>query len=194
MNEIIQLKIKLQQTEPVICRQIQVSHNTSFFELHNIIQITMGWQNYHLFEFRYDDYIISLPNPDSFDFDNVKIIDCREIALAQILTEELETILYVYDFGDGWRHEITVEKFIPKATKTKYPICIAGEMQCPPEDCGGVHGFHEMLTVLQSKKHNQKQEYFEWLGHEFIPSEFDLTGINKQLSKIKEYIKKVYGK
>ena len=85
---------------------------------------------------------------------------------------ELHSMLYSYDYGDGWEHEIRFEGMFPKAIGTKYPICLSGELACPPEDVGGMGGFHEYVKIMSDKKHPEYQDYLEWRG-KFNPNKFE---------------------
>lgn len=182
MEDIVQIKITLQDTKPVIWRRIQVKKNITFFELHNTIQIAMGWKNSHMFEFRGNGYSICLPDEMYSEMSmGEEIHDVIETKLSSILKEVNQTLEYEYDFGDGWEHEILVEKFLPIDTSVRYPNCIDGGMNCPPEDCGGTHGFYYLMSVIKDKKHPEHNETIEWLDGGYNPNEFDLEETNKRL-------------
>ena len=135
MNEIIQLKITLERTEPPIWRRILVHKDTTFLDLHHIIQIAMGWWNYHMFEFRLREHFFGIPHPD---FENMDTVDYAGDFSLEMIFSEGEKFLYEYDFGDGWIHLVEAEKFLPKEAGKKYPVCIDGRLNCPHEDCGGI--------------------------------------------------------
>ena len=190
MNDIIQLKFTLQCTKPPIWRRVLVDKQTTFFELHHIIQIAMGWFNYHLYEFKIHNYRIGEPNEEFEDigFSKDKIIDASTITLDSIITDIKEKFIYEYDFGDGWKHQVIVEKFLQRDSKTKYPICIDGKLNCPPEDCGGVGGFYRMLEIIENKKHPERKEIVEWLGGNYDSGYFDRDEINIELKNLDRYI------
>jgi hypothetical protein len=190
MDDIIQLKITLQWTKPPIWRRVLVDKNITFFELHHIIQIAMGWENCHLYEFKVHKYRIGEPN-DEFDdfFASDKLVDASTVTLDSIITVTKEQFEYEYDFGDGWTHQIAVEKFLPRDSKAKYPICTDGKLNCPPEDCGGVGGFYGLLDIIGNKKHPERKEMLEWLGGHYNPEHFDTDKINKNLRKLDKYLK-----
>ncbi len=179
MNEILQLKIVLKDTKPPIWRRILVHKNTTFFDLHNIIQIVMGWENYHLYEFNFLNYRISEID-EEFGFDD-DIIDSFKITIGEIISKEKQTFQYDYDFGDGWEHKITFEKFLNIEDNKQYPICTAGKLNCPPEDCGGTWGYYELLNILKDKNHPERKERIEWLGEDYNPEHFDIEEINQTL-------------
>lgn len=191
MDDLIQLKITLQGTKPPIWRQIIVDRKTTFFALHHIIQITMGWDNSHLYEFNVNNNRIGELNDDYDDFfagDN--FFDASIATLESFITATKQKFQYEYDFGDGWTHKILVEKFLPRDPKAKYPSCIAGKLNCPPEDCGGVVGFYDLLDIIKDKKHPEQKEMLEWLGGDYDPNYFDAGKINKDLRNLDRFLKR----
>ena len=89
---------------------------------------------------------------------------------------------YEYDFGDGWNHEIVLEKILPFDDKVEYPVCIKGKMNCPLEDCGGVWGYADLLKVLKNPQHKEYDELVDWVGDEdFDPEYFDKDEVNELL-------------
>ena len=192
MKEIIRLKISLNESNPLIWRQILLHKDTTFFELHHIIQITMGWENYHMCEFNIEGYRIG----DIFEEEktggngNDSVLDSRIVKLCDVLTFKDEVFQYEYDFGDGWEHTIKVEDFLDIDNKHGYPVCIAGLMACPPEDCGGIQGFYRYLEILKDKKHPEYKELKRWMPRGYDPARFDKEKVNKQLDKLDKYIAK----
>lgn len=164
-----------------------VPGSVSFFDLNHIIQIAMGWTNSHLFEFRYDRYLIGYVS-DEFEQDD-NLIDASDVILGETITSVPDKLLYIYDLGDYWQHEVLVEAFLLKEAKTRYPVCTDGARKCPPEDCGSIAGFHNMLIALKDKTHPEHQEYLEWLGGSYDPKHFDLNVINAELPKYPEWMK-----
>jgi Plasmid pRiA4b ORF-3-like protein len=91
------------------------------------------------------------------------------------------------DLGDSWRHTVTVEKILPAdaSTSTIAAVCLAGSRACPPEDCGGIPGYFELLEALKDKKHPEHRSMKEWLGRPFDPEFFDVAKTNHWLKKLK---------
>jgi hypothetical protein len=191
MDDILQLKITLQWTKPPIWRRVLVDKNTTFLELHYIIQIAMGWTNSHLHEFTVKGTRIGELNEafDDLDFGEEKPIDASTVTLGSVVSAPKEKFEYVYDFGDDWRHLIQVEKFLPRDEKIKYPVCLTGKLNCPPEDCGGVPGFYGLLEILSNKRHPERKEMLEWLGGPYNPEEFDIKRVNEELASLEDYLK-----
>ena len=139
-------------------------------DFHKVIQTAMGWENEHLHQFvkgsRY--YTRRLDDDDFWDpRDN---IDYTGLVIRDLLKEEKESITYEYDFGDGWEHEIKLEKNLPAEGNIEHPKCLDGKMNCPPEDCGGPWGYAQMLEIISDPKQEGYAEYRDWLGEEFDQS------------------------
>ncbi|MEP7144792.1 MAG: plasmid pRiA4b ORF-3 family protein [Ferruginibacter sp.] len=188
MSDIIQLTISLKSSSPLIRRTVHLNKETSFFDLHHIIQIVMGWRNYHLFEFNLDGYRIGMIEENEYGNLGHALLDATKILLMDILSLEKDHFHYNYDFGDCWLHEITLDQAAEKEEKGVYPKCINGQMNCPPEDCGGIAGFNGMVKILQDKKHPEYKETKNWVGKNYDPESFDLARVNKQLKQLQKYI------
>jgi hypothetical protein len=190
MSDIIQLKITLWGTKPPIWRRILVDKTSTFEQLHHTIQIAMGWTNSHLHEFQTSAYRIGELFED-FDADSGdERLDEATVTLDSILSDPKQKISYTYYFGDSWEHRIVVEKMLPREAQLKYPVCIGGQLNCPPEDCGGIPGFYSVLDVIGNPKHPERQEMLEWLGEEYDAEQFDKDEINQALAAIDSYLKK----
>jgi hypothetical protein len=172
--KVYQLRIALMGSKPEIWRRILVTDNTTLARLHNIIQELLGWEDDHLHEFE-------MPSPDTM----MPSRDERRVHLGDVGTKEGLKFLYTYDFGDEWRHEVTVEKILEEDARfTGKPVCIGGENAGPPEDSGGIYGYYEMLKAIKDKRHPEHEEIKEWLG-DFDPTAFDIDLTNRILSKMR---------
>ena len=89
----------------------------------------------------------------------------------------------MYDFGDGWEHQIEFEGATPAEPSKKYPCCIEGARACPPDDVGGVWGYAHFLEAIGSPKHEEHEMYLEWIGGEFDSEAFDITETTKAMRK-----------
>lgn len=180
-NTTYQIQIALKYFKPKIWRRLLISSDTLLPDLHKIIQTAMGWENGHLHQFVKDTKFYSLKMQDDDFWDGDNNIDYKKLKIADLLSFEKDKMIYEYDFGDGWEHEIILEKIIPNDGKLLNPICIDGKMSCPPEDCGGVGGYMQLLEILSQPKHLDYEEYFEWYGGEIDPENFDKEDINEAL-------------
>jgi hypothetical protein len=181
MPKILQLKISLDEIKPQIWRSFLVYDDVSFEKFHNIIQKIMCWESYHLWEFSIDDSIKVGPIDEDVDYE---LEDAKKVKLKDYINAEKEKFYYLYDFGDSWNHIIVVEKIIEDDGSQKVPICIEGDRACPPEDCGGVCGYEELIKIKKDKNHpDYKEQIVDWLGEDFDFEEFDLNKINSKLRK-----------
>ncbi len=181
-EQIFQIHILLKKSQPRIWRRILVSSETLLSDLHKIIQTVMGWTNTHLHQFRKGDQFYALPFDDD-DFEFYKT-DYSGIAVKELLLNEGDKIIYDYDFGDSWEHDIRLEKILHPDTPLKYPVCIKGKRACPPEDCGGIWGYENMLEILKDKQHEEYKDIVEWLGDDdYDPEYFDIEEVNELLKE-----------
>jgi hypothetical protein len=181
-----QLKIELEGASPPIWRRVQVPGKISLGRLHAVIQVAMGWENAHLHQFIIDKQFYSDPAFELNEFgDAPRVRDEKKTLLANVAPRDGKVLVYEYDFGDSWTHRIKVEKIIKQESSAKGAVeCIDGARACPPEDCGGVWGYEDMLQVLKDPKHEDHESTLEWLGEDFDPEAFDLEKINKTLRRL----------
>jgi hypothetical protein len=174
------LKITLRGFQPPIWRRIEVPSDVSLRELHEVIQTAFDWEHAHMWVFgtRSGDY--GIPDPE---------LGYRSAAskrLADVARRTGSKFRYTYDFGDDWEHEILVEAVGEPEPGAAYPRCVAGRRAAPPEDCGGVWGYANLLDVLADPEHDEHHDMLDWLGLEsadqFDPAAVDLDGINEALS------------
>jgi hypothetical protein len=180
MPKVIQFKVQLFDIEPEIWRRIVLPASFTLFGLHAVIQAVMGWQDGHLHMFVIDGQRYGLPDDDQDS--NYSILEEANHRLNSLLSEG-QKFLYVYDFGDDWRHEITVEDIRDGSSEEVLPTCIAGERACPPEDCGGPHMYPEFLEALSDPSHEDHDHYAEIYG-EIDPEQFDLRFAQKRLAEL----------
>jgi hypothetical protein len=139
---ILQVKVWLIGISPMVWRRVLVPAAFTLRELHGVIQVTMGWEGIHLYQFclraaRYGSWEVSASSPD--------------VTLADLRFRKGARFVYEYDLNIPWRHEVRIEDHLePDAGKT-YPVCAAGGGACPPEDCGGPEAFmehrHDILSL-----------------------------------------------
>ncbi|MBI9035529.1 MAG: plasmid pRiA4b ORF-3 family protein [Bacteroidales bacterium] len=182
-NNIYQIQISLKGFKPKIWRRILIQSNLLLSDFHKVIQTTMGWKNSHLHQFVKNGTFYTKRYPEDNYWDEMDNVDYINMPISDLLKMEKEKITYEYDFGDSWTHEIVLEKINPDNNVTEYPLCLSGEKNCPPEDCGGVWGYSDMLDILKQPDHEEYESYIEWLGVEFDPEYFDLDEINKTLKQ-----------
>lgn len=180
-----QLKISLTNCQPAIWRRLLVPGSVRLRVLHVIIQEAMGWTNSHLHEFKVGDTSYSDPE-FGLQEDDPDVKNEAQARLSEVAPSEGASFLYNYDFGDGWKHQISVERILPAASgQSRRPVCLAGARACPPEDCGGAYGYLEFLEAIRDPSHARHKEMLDWIGGDFDPEAFDLNLVNARLKFIK---------
>ena len=177
-----QLTVTLLGIRPAIWRRFQVPAFIPLGSLHEVLQIVMGWTNSHLHQFEKDGKHYGVPEDD--EFGNLGITDESKFTLDQLLKRDADSLVYVYDFGDDWRHDLVLEKILPAETGTVRPVCLAGERHCPPENVGGAPGYAEFLEAIFDPKHKEHDQYVRWAGARFRPEKFDMKAVSEALSKM----------
>ncbi|HZR08887.1 MAG TPA: plasmid pRiA4b ORF-3 family protein [Myxococcales bacterium] len=172
------LKVTLEEVRPAIWRRIRVAGDLTLRELHHVLQIALGWTDSHLHEFEIDGKRYGMPDP--LEDIGEPPDDEQDYRLDELLRKGSHAE-YLYDFGDGWRHEIVVEGEEPANRGATKAECLAGARACPPEDSGGAYGYDELLKALVEPTNRRHRELLEWVGPHFAPEELDLLSINRAL-------------
>lgn len=176
------LKITLRGSKPPIWRRLEVPSATDLGRLHEIIQAAFGWHGGHMWVFTTAAGEYGEPDPE------LGFQDATRLALSAAAPHEGDRLRYTYDFGDDWEHEILVEAVGPADPGATCPRCLTGRRARPPEDCGGMWGYHVLLEILADPDHPEHAERMEWLGlesaHDLDPAHFDLAEVNASLAKI----------
>jgi hypothetical protein len=180
---VYRFKIVLQDSDPPIWRRIETK-DVALEQLHALIQTAMGWTNSHLHQFeiagsRYTDLRFMMDDLDDFG-----AIDYSSLRVSDLVAKHGTKLRmgYEYDFGDGWQHEVVLEKVTESEPTIRYPRCIDGERACPPEDVGGVYGFADYVEAITNPSHSEHDEFLEWYGP-FDPTEFDAAKATRRMRK-----------
>lgn len=179
-GQIYQLKVTIKGAKPPIWRRILVKGNTKLSKLHRIIQVAMGWTDSHLHQFTADGMYYADPDQELEGAENES-----RVTVEQVAPEEKDKILYEYDFGDGWEHQIVVEKILPPEKGVHYPVCITGKRSAPPEDIGGIWGYQHFLEAIKNPEHPHHEDMLDWVDEEFDPETFDIEAVNDILQRIR---------
>jgi hypothetical protein len=177
-TKIFEIKIELREVRPAVVRRVQVPGEITLAGLHQVVQVVMGWTDLHLHEFDVDGARYGLPDPD-WDVDEVA--DEAGVKVFGLVGQG-GRMGYVYDFGDGWTHRLTVEKVLAAEPGVSYPRCVSGRRACPPEDVGGPWGYDGFLEAMADPSHPEHEHYREWAGGPFDPAAFDLDEVNEELA------------
>ena len=184
VDRIARLKITLDYSEPVIVRRIEIPLTSTLHALHEVIQAVMLFENYHLFQFdvgpRGHETRYGIPDPDGF----IEVIDARRATLDQLIDAKVKKFAYTYDFGDDWRHTVTVEAVAPADTVLTYPRFIDGAHRAPPEDVGGQPGFEHFLAVMADPHHPEHRDIKKWYPGGFDPDDLSEVEIDTRIAKL----------
>lgn len=177
-DTIFQFKVTLKEIQPPIWRRFQVRSDITFRDLHDTLQVVMGWWDYHLHLFQYGKLLLT--DADTLAEWGEEGLRDDTTPLNRLLIVEGASLTYEYDFGDSWQHELVLEVMLPEEETAVYPRCLAGGRACPPEDCGGVWGYEEFLEAIGDPQHEEHETYLEWAGGAFDPEAFDLNKVTRQ--------------
>ena len=183
-DTVCQLKISLRNVvEPPVWRRVVVPGDITLGGLHHVIIDAMGWDDGHLhvFSTRLGEYGMR----------NTELGHASEsgVGLREILPKRGSKLLYTYDFGDDWEHDVRLEERRPAAAGETLPSCTAGEGACPPEDCGGPWGYDNLKEVVADPDDEGHEEMLDWLGldspSDFDPAAFSLEEVNTRLGRLR---------
>lgn len=161
---VYQLKISLDKIKPIIWRRVQLKDNISLNDLHDIIQVLFNWTD---------------------DEDEIEVIDEYEYSAYDLLSEKGDSLEYEYDFGDSWKQTIVLEKIVKNEELVQNPICNDGANCAPPEDCGGLPEYYQLVKSMKNPKSKEYKENVVWLGKKYDPKYFDLAKVNMGLKILK---------
>lgn len=139
----------------------------------------MGWTDSHLYGFKVDEKEYQ-DDRDNELLDGENILSSRKHKIDILKIKQ--KFRYTYDFGDCWEHLLIVEKILSKENAISYPVCLEGERNCLPEDCGSVPGYYDLMEIRKNKKHPEYEEIIEeWLGEDYDPERFNAQELNVEL-------------
>ncbi len=188
LGESCLLRVELDGIEPSIDRLLIVPRMANLSWVHAVIQVAMGWTNSHLHQFRIGDVRISDPrfNLDEYEGDP-PVVDEAKVTLEEVLAGKGLEFIYEYDFGDSWNHVLTFLKTGPsqEAGIKHRAVCLKGHRACPPEDCGSIPGYENLLAALRDRKHPEHRSMRQWLGRPYDPEAFSVEKANRFLAQLK---------
>jgi len=178
VRKVYQLKVRLQRSKPPIWRRILVASDITLIGLHEVLQISMGWTDSHMHLFEYNGQVFG---DSRSGVGSLQAADERWTRLDQVLRREKESLRYEYDFGDGWDHQVTLEKILPHDPRVELPVCIKAKGACPLEDTGGLWGYYSILEALGDSRHPNHAQYRDLFGPELDTNAFDVDSVNEIL-------------
>ena len=183
MSTIARLKITLQDVEPKVVRQIEVSVDLRLDRLHQVLQAALGWTNSHLHEFRAGRSSWGTSGMGG-PFDD-RVHSEKRATLQDLLDAGGgKTFHYIYDFGDTWEHEVRVERVTKAEPGTTCPRLLKAAGRCPPEDVGGPWGYDHFLEVMADPGHEEHKDLLEWHGGPFDPQDAEPERITRDFERL----------
>jgi len=179
-ERVFQLHLKIAGCQPRIWRRLLVRETMWLSRLHDTIQVAFDWYDYQTHAFAFGD--LRFGNPVKRDDEVVE--DDRDVTLADVNLESHEHFTYGYHFDESWLVEIAFERLQPLKKGLSYPHCPGGGRAGPPEDCGGIEAYHDMLACIKEPATDLGREWLEWLGPDYDPEACDLAKINQGLRKL----------
>ena len=156
---VYQIHIWIRHISPMIWRRLVMRTDSSLADLHDAIQIAFGWSDFHLHRFRIHGRDYGVNRPGGLGFSR----DARTVRLADFRFRPNERFLYEYDFGDGWQHEVRIERGLTLEVERTYPACVGGQRAAPPEDCGGPWAFLERRDAVPWQVRECLEHLTEWV-------------------------------
>ena len=183
-QEVYQIKVTLLGTSPPVWRRLLVPGDVTLAHLHDVLQAAMGWEDCHMHEFRMGRRYFGRPNPEDRLMGMPPVENERTVQLSNVLGKVGAKAIYTYDLGDTWEHGVVLEKRLSADPNTAYPVCTGGQLACPPEDCGGVRGFYDLLDAISNPNHDQHEALRNWVGDDFDPKAFSVDDVNRMLAPL----------
>ena len=182
IEPIARVRIELQDIEPKIWRRVDVPLSSTLLALHDVVQFVFSWTDSHLFEFEVGGRIYG--DPENALFGERRIHKAANVRLKTVVDHGIERFLYVYDFGDDWRHDLFIEEIRAGESDIDYPAFVDGERRGPPEDVGGVSGFVEFLEAMLDPVHEEHESVMHWYGKRYAPADIDEPSVRMRLEMV----------
>ena len=183
MTGIARLKVEIEEVEPAVVRRLEVPLDIRLDKLNVILQVAIGWQNCHPFEFRHGDTVYGLVSSQNEE----NPLPAEKSTLAD-LAKLGTTFDYDYVFGDDWQHTLTVEQIVSAEPGVSYPRLIAAEGRCPPADIGGPEGYETFLLARANPEHLHHEGMLDWDDPDFDPNKVDVAALKRNLEKLATFL------
>jgi hypothetical protein len=165
----VRLQVTMREVVPRVTRTVEVPASIALDELHDVLQVALGWTDLHLHRFETGTVCYSHPFEDWEENE----VDERGVPLSALPPH----FTYVYDFGDDWHHDIEIV-----GMGGAEPGCVDGGGTCPPKDCGGPQGYPELQEILRRPRHREHEHVREWVGDRLRP--FDLAATDRKVRAV----------
>ena len=182
-GKIARLRVEIEEVTPAVIRRVEVPLDTRLDKLNVILQVAIGWQNCHPFEFRHGDTVYGLVSSQN----EINPVPAEKATLAD-LAKLGTTFDYDYVFGDDWQHTLTIEAVSPGEAGVSYPRLIAAEGRCPPADIGGPEGYETFLLARANPEHLHHEGMLDWDDPDFDPNQVDTAALKRNLANLARFL------
>jgi hypothetical protein len=183
VSDIARLRVEIEEVEPAVIRQVEVPLDTRLDKLNVILQVAIGWQNCHPFEFRHGDTVYGLVSSQN----EINPLPAEKATLAD-LARLGDTFDYDYVFGDDWQHTLKIESISSAEPGVSYPRLVAAQGRCPPADIGGPEGYETYLRALADPEHLHHEGMVEWDDPDFDPHKVDVAALARNLANLAKFL------
>jgi hypothetical protein len=184
MTEIARLRVEIDEVTPAVIRRVEVPVTIRLDDLHFVLQIAIGWQNCHPFEFRVGEAAWGLLDRDDPESDR-RAAETATLADVLALTN---TFRYDYVYGEDWAHTVELETIEVATPGVNYPRLVSAQGRCPPADIGGPMGYEIFLQAIADPKHLHHEGMIEWDDPDFDPNRVDEAAIRTNLANLGRYL------
>lgn len=188
-GDIARLRVEIDEVTPAVIRRIDVPLDIRLDDLHFVLQIAIGWQNCHPFEFRLDSHgadrrwgLVDKDDPESSP------LPAEHATLADLLAHGQHTFHYDYVYGEDWTHTIALEATAPAEPTIPYPRLVEACGRCPPADIGGAMGYDTFLRAISDPLHLNHEGFREWDDPDFDPHVVDEAALRANLVNLRKYL------
>ena len=183
MNQIARLRVEIDDVTPRVVRVVDVPADIRLDDLHFVLQIAIGWQNGHPFEFRIGDTVWGQSDRDT----GIDRIAAEECTLADIVAVG-ETFKYDYVLGEDWEHNVSLLSRGPIKPGMRYPNLVNAEGRCPPADIGGPTGYETYLRSIADPNSVDHEDMLAFDAPDFDPNIVDAAALRQNLADLNRYI------
>lgn len=188
-QQVARLRIEIDEVTPIVMRRVEVPLDIRLDDLHFALQIAIGWQNGHPFEFRVGDNgdgprwgLVDRENPESSP------LPAESATLADLLQHGEKIFRYDYVFGEDWTHTVELEAIAPAEGDAHYPRLVSAQNRCPPADIGGAMGYETYLRAIADPLHLNHETMRDWDDADFDPHVVDEAAIRANLAELGKYL------
>jgi hypothetical protein len=184
LSEIARLRVEIDEVEPAVIRRVEVPVAIRLDDLHFVLQIAIGWQNCHPFEFRVGETAWGLLDRD----DPASSTLAAETATLADVLALAGTFRYDYVYGEDWAHTVVLEGLAPADPAAPYPRLVGAQGRCPPADIGGPMGYETFLRAIADPAHLHHEGMIEWDDPDFDANVVDEAAIRANLANLAKYL------